>query len=40
MQYNVIQCNSAMRVAALAVLIVWRYIEPRGPAARIEHVFG
>ena len=40
MQYNVIQCNSAMRVAGLAVFIVWRYSKPPEPAARIEHVFG
>ena len=32
-QYNVIKCNSAMRVAGLSVCIVWRYIKPRGPAA-------
>ena len=37
MQYNVKKCNSAMRVAGLAVFIVWRYNKPRVPAARIEH---
>ena len=40
MQYNVKQCNSAMRVAGLAVFIVWRYSKPRVLAARIEHVCG
>ena len=40
MQYNVKQCNSAMRVAGLAVFIVWCYNKPLGPAARIEHVCG
>ena len=40
MQYNVKQCNNAMRVAGLAVFIVWRYSKPRVPAARIEHVCG
>ena len=38
-QYNG-KCNSAMRVAGLAVFIVWRYSKPRVPAARIEHVCG
>ena len=40
MHYNVIQCQSAMRVAGLAVFIFWRYSRPRVPAARIERVFG
>ena len=40
MQYNVKKRNSAMRVAGLAVFIVWRYSKPRVPAARIEHVCG
>ena len=38
-QYNE-KCNSAMRVAGLAVFIVWCYSKPRVPAARIEHVCG
>ena len=38
MKYNPKQCNNAMRVAGLAVFIVWRYSKP--PAARIEHVCG
>ena len=29
-----------MRVAGLAVFIVWRYSKPRVPAARIEQVCG
>ena len=40
MQYNVKQCNNAMRVAGLAVFIVCLYSKPRVPAARIEHVCG
>ena len=40
MQYNVKQRNNAMRVAGLAVFILWRYSKPRVPAARIEHVCG
>ena len=38
-QYNE-KCNRAIRVAGLAVFIVWRYSKPRVPAARIEHVCG
>ena len=38
-QYNE-KSNSAMRVAGLAVFIVWRYSKPQVPAARIEHVCG
>ena len=37
---HAIQCYSAMRVAGLAVFIVWRYSKPQVPAAPIEHVFG
>ena len=40
MQYNVKQCNNAMRVAGLAVFIFWRYSKPRVPAAQIEQVCG
>ena len=37
---DTIDAISAMCVAGLAVLIIWRYNKPREPAAQIEQVLG